>query len=238
MKLPKQISPCPIIDALVDIRFSTTINENAVFGIIYRVLQEDYPKVDPLPILQIPEFVRSKDPNLKHKPHYKISNRDYVIQIGPDVLVIGSFPKYVGWNAFSKTIYALLEKINSLNIIHCVERFSIRYINFFEYDIFDKTKVSININSDEIQYKNTILKTEIVDGNFCNVVQIANGVNINISHQNKDGSLIDIESSTTTNLTNFLSEPASLMEQGHTNEKQLFFNLLKEDLLTQLNPIY
>ncbi|MDK2969658.1 MAG: hypothetical protein PWQ65_761, partial [Bacteroidota bacterium] len=48
MNLPSNIDPCPIVDALLEVRFTSIINANAVFGIIYNVLQivslkkEDY----------------------------------------------------------------------------------------------------------------------------------------------------------------------------------------------------
>jgi uncharacterized protein (TIGR04255 family) len=70
MKLPKTINPCPIIDALLEIRFRTTTHPNAVFGLIYNTLQEDFPRVESLPILQLPDQVRAADPNFKYKPHY------------------------------------------------------------------------------------------------------------------------------------------------------------------------
>lgn len=79
MRLPLKIDPCPIIDALVEIRFSTTIHPNAVFGLLYNALQTDFSKVENLPILQWPEAVRSSDPSLQFKPHYKISSKEFVV---------------------------------------------------------------------------------------------------------------------------------------------------------------
>ncbi len=48
---------------------------------IYNELQKDYPKVDNLPILQLPDAVRASDPNFKFKPHYKLSDKNFIIQI-------------------------------------------------------------------------------------------------------------------------------------------------------------
>jgi len=72
MKLPLKISPCPIVEALLEIRFTTVIHPDAVFGLFYNALKSDFPKVDNLPILQIPDALRATDPNLKYKPLYKI----------------------------------------------------------------------------------------------------------------------------------------------------------------------
>ncbi|NJW55502.1 TIGR04255 family protein, partial [Salinimicrobium oceani] len=104
MKLPKRIDPCPIVDALVEIRFSTKINSNAVFGLIYNSLQPEFESVENLPIQQLPEPVRSSDPNLRFKPHYRVKSENFIVQIGPDVLTISSHPNYLGWTRFSEEI--------------------------------------------------------------------------------------------------------------------------------------
>lgn len=73
MDLPKTIDPCPIVDALLEIRFQTLTHPNAVFGLIYNELQKDFPKVENLPILQLPDAIRASDPNFKFKPQYKLA---------------------------------------------------------------------------------------------------------------------------------------------------------------------
>jgi len=102
---------------------------------IYNVLQVDFPKVENLPILQLPEAVRATDPNFRFKPHYRILNNKFVAQIGSDVLTISSFPKYAGWDEFSKQIFSILDRIKKVGIIDSAIRIGIRYINFFDNDI-------------------------------------------------------------------------------------------------------
>ena len=122
MNLPRNLKSCPIIDALVEIRFETTLNPNAVFGLIYGALINDYPgEVESLPILQVPEVVRINDPALKFKPLYKIINKEVVIQIGNDMLSISSAIPYIGWETFqnhiSKIINVVYEKKNNKSSI-------------------------------------------------------------------------------------------------------------------------
>src|SRR5690625_2226477 len=175
MEFPKSISPCPIIDALVELRFSTNINPNAVFGILYSVLKENFNKVDNLPILQLPEAVRAADPNLKYKPHYKFSEDKFVVQVGPRVVSLSSSPDYSGWDAFSKFIIGILENIEKTSVIDKIERVGLRYINFFEdQDIYKNIKVDLSINSAPISFRNTVLRTEIAHDKFNSTLQIAN----------------------------------------------------------------
>ncbi len=234
MKLPKAIEPCPIVDALFEIRFIPKTHPNAVFGMVYNVLQEDFPEVKNLPILQLPEAVRTTDPNLKFKPHYRISNQNFVTQIGPDVLTISSFPTYVGWDNFSIQIFKILDKIQEIGIIDSVIRIGIRYINFFIEDIFQNINLKISFRDNDIEYKNTIVRTELEEGNFKSSLQVANNAN----YENKSGSIIDIDTSTESNLDNFFKEKEVIINKGHAIEKELFFSLLKDDFLQTLNPTY
>ena len=41
MKIPKRINPCPIIEAIVEIRFEANIPPDAVFGVIYNEYPEE-----------------------------------------------------------------------------------------------------------------------------------------------------------------------------------------------------
>ncbi|MCK9450848.1 MAG: TIGR04255 family protein [Bacteroidales bacterium] len=234
MTLPKAINPCPILDASVEVRFTTKLHPSAVFGMIYNVLQTTFPKVENLPILQLPEAVRATDPNFKFKPLYRISNPNFVAQIGPDVLAISSFPNYVGWDMFSKQIFSILDRIEKVGIIGTVLRIGIRYINFFDNDIFKNIDLKISIGKNNIAYENTIIRTEIEQGDYKSSLQVANNANQN----NKLGSIIDIDTYTESNLTNFFKDKDDLISGAHAKEKELFFSLLKGEFLKTLNPTY
>ena len=235
MSYPKIINPCPILDALIEIRFSSKINSNAVFGLIYNALQSDFPKVESLPILQLPDIVRANDPNFRYKPHYKISNDKFVLQIGPDVIAISAYPSYVGWEVFSSKIFNILDIINEVSIINIIERIGLRYINFFKGNIVNDINLSVTINDKAIVFKNTVLRTEIEHSNgYSSTIQIAN----NAINNGQIGSIIDIDTFCTYNLLDFFPNKKEIINNAHTNEKELFFSLLKTDFLQTLNPTF
>lgn len=234
MNLPKSITPCPIIDALVEIRFEAGINSNAVFGVVYNELKEKFEKVETLPILQLPEAVRTEDPKLKYKAYYKISNPEFVVQIGPDVMSISSFPKYVGWERFALTITEILNKVERTPAIKTVRRVGMRYINFFPIDIYPSINLIITKKGADIPLEKAVFKTEIKDGDFSSTLQIANQVSLNKNM----GSIIDIDTSTSQNLELSLKNKEKIINQAHTIEKKLFFELLKDEFLQTLQPKY
>lgn len=234
MPLPEKISPCPIKDALVEIRFNASVPPSAVFGILYNAIRDKFQKVENLPILQIPDNVRSVDPNLKHKPHYRLSNEQTVVQIGPDVLSISSYPEYLGWAKFSEDILEILRKVESLNVITEVTRLGLRYINFFPENIFPKIRFEVKMAEEQINYRNTVIRTEIEHESFLSTLQISNNASLN----NESGSIIDIDTFKVNDLKNFFSIVEDLLNRGHEEEKTLFFSLLKESELKKLNPQY
>ena len=146
MKLPKKIDPCPIVEAIVEIRFDSVIVSDAIFGLIYNSFKDSYPTTEKLGILQIPEAIRSSDQELSFKPHYKLLNDDFIFQVGPKVLSIVSTKEYVGWGKFIEEILRSFKIVKDLAIIDKVKRIGLRYINFFDFDIFEKINLNMKLN--------------------------------------------------------------------------------------------
>ena len=102
VNLPKKIAPCPIVEAILEIRFNSSLPEDAIFGVLYNQFKDEYPKFEQLPILQLPAAVRSQDPNLRYSQHYKTMQDHFVLQVGPRSFSISNVETYVGWETFSK----------------------------------------------------------------------------------------------------------------------------------------
>jgi len=237
--LPYKIENCPIIDTVVEIRFISNLFPNAVFGMIYNHFQKDYnPQVEKLPILQIPDQLRDIDPNFKFKPHYKLHSEKFSVQIGPDVIAISSSMPYVGWTDYSDYIFTFFERLFSLNIISQVIRLGVRYVNFFEADIYSSIKLSLSIDDNEHECKNTLIRTEILKNDFINTVHIANNVNRLENGRPIFGSIIDIDTSRNYSNAQFICDYKNEIESAHDSEKELFFSLLKNDFLNSLKPIF
>ena len=80
MDIPKKITPCPIIESILEIRFNTKIPSEAIFGMVYsRIQGRFFPNMEKLPILQIPDQLRSNDPNLMFRPTHKLYKDNLLI---------------------------------------------------------------------------------------------------------------------------------------------------------------
>jgi uncharacterized protein (TIGR04255 family) len=240
MGIPKKIDNCPIVDGVVELRFRSSIFPNAVFGLIFNSLKSEFPKVEKLPILQLPEQLRDSDPNFKFKAQYRlISDDGYSVQIGPDVLVMGSPIPYPGWDNFFTKINFVIEKVFQTDVIEDVLRLGVRFINFFDLDIFEQINLKIEINSTSHKPKNTQLRTEIEKNGFVNTLNIANNAKQKIQNRNeRNGSIIDIDTFKEYEGKEFKKIYESEINNAHNSEKEIFFNLLKTEYLKTFNPEY
>jgi uncharacterized protein (TIGR04255 family) len=238
MPLPKAINPCPIYEAIVELRFDTSFPNDAIFGVIYNEFKADYPKVDELPVLQIPEPIRKLDRNLQFKPGYKLTNNkdpNFIFQVGPKVFSLANTKPYAGWMEFSKRIKDILERVEKLKLIDSYSRIGVRYINGFEFNIWNKVNLTMVLSDQILNDYESYIRIEIPTSRFKSTLQISNRAEVNVDEQIKKGSIIDIDM--------YLEGPTNdiinLIEIGHEEEKQLFFYLLKNEFIEQeLNPEY
>lgn len=240
MKIPKKIDLCPIVDGVVELRFKSTIFPNAVFGLIFNALQKDFPTVEKLPILQLPEQLRDLDPNFRFKAQYRITSKDgYSVHIGPDVLIIGASMPYKGWEEYFSRIELVIEQVFKTNVIEQILRLGVRFINFFDEDIFQKINLNISINDSTHQPSNTQLRTEIVREGFLNTLNLANNATQKLDQaKERSGSIIDIDTFRSYEDKDFYGKFKSEINKAHIVEKEIFFNLLKTEYLNSLNPQY
>lgn len=236
VRLPKKISPCPILESIVELRFDSPFPSDAIFGIIYNEFKTDYPNVQELPILQLPEIVRKQDPILKYKPSYKLSSDDnFLFQVGARTISLISLSPYSGWEVFSEKIKDLVQRIKKLEIVSAYSRAGIRYINGFDCNILEKINLSLNMTEKSFTDLDSSIRLEVPTGKFISTLQIANNAQVTKTGAVAKGSVIDID----TYIENPTNDIIDLIESGHSEEKKLFYTLLKKEFVEQeLNPEY
>jgi uncharacterized protein (TIGR04255 family) len=240
MKLPKKITPCPITETIIEIRFESDVPEDAIFGVIYNEFKQEYSSFEKLPILQIPEVLRSRDPNLMFNPHYKSQAGNFLLQIGPKVFSLVNIEEYAGWEVFSGKIYSTFSALAELKIIKKVTRFGLRYINLFDgINIYEKSNFTIALNKIDFGKHNMNMTIEIpADDNYVNHLRMINRAQIRIEKEIHNGSIIDIDTVRVNFSGDFFATIREIAETAHIHEKTLFFSLLKEDFIASLNPVY
>jgi len=240
MTLPKQINPCPINQAVVEIRFNSSLPSDAVFGVVYNKLKDSYKSAEQLPILQIPEAVRNNDPNLLYQPHYKLIKEHYAFQVGPKVISLAiTEQKYTTWESYYEEIQSVFEKIKEIDFISNVLRVGLRYINFFVDDIWENINIDVKIIENEIAGEEIFVRTVLPKDEYKVMLQAGNQLRLEENNQVVGrASIIDIDTSIEGENINFFEDMNSILEKGHSIEKEIFFGLLKDNFLKSLNPEY
>lgn len=235
---PIKITPCPIKEVIFEIRFTSSIPEDAVFGIIFNQFKNDYNNTaTPLPILEVPAVVRNQDPNLMFSPHYKMETDLYNMQIGPKVISLTNIKEYVGWELFQSKILELYEKLKEINIIDRFDQFSLRYINVFSNeDVFKKSSLEIKLGGELLDAPSINLSTQIKHNNgVSSSITAISGVQARIVDEIINGSVLDINSS----IIDISNENfSSLLQKIHNKEKSLFYKIIGAEYLKSLNPTY
>jgi uncharacterized protein (TIGR04255 family) len=238
MSIPKKITPCPIVDCSIELRFRTSVEPGAVFGIGYSVFKNEYPNVEKMPILNVPEQIRLVDPNMVYQPWYRLRNGGLVLSIGPKRVGLGKAGEYPGWPLFSNHLHRMIETLRGLGIADEIERVGLRYINFFDFDIFDKIKLVVSINDISVTSNQTLVRVAIPGRRYKSQMHVTNQASVIVEGTNRTGSIIDIDTFLETDLKDFFQNSTSIIEEGHSEEKEVFFSLPKKEFLQTLNPEY
>jgi uncharacterized protein (TIGR04255 family) len=222
--VPKKITPCPIAEAVIELRFESTVPLDAIFGMIYSKVNKQFSKSTPLPIVQLPEMVRSNEAALKFLPYYQcFGSDDFLLQIGGRVISLHSRSNYCGWPAFSEKIREIVSVLTELNIIEKYLRVGARYINNFPENIFSNINLSIQMNSVPVVDYQTNLLLQIPYKKFLNSLRLNTQADLQTTEGNRKVSIIDIDTAT----EECAGDVLSIINEAHETEKKLFFGLLK-----------
>jgi len=243
MPTPTKINHCPIVDCVIELKFESIVPAGAVFGYLYQQFVTNYPKLEDLPILQIPESIRAQEANFKFSPHYRISNDRFAIQIGPNVLTISPIlvnKGYEGWEVIGNEIVAVFNKLKESKIVKQFLRLGMRYVNFFEdLDIFQKIDIGLS-SQNLLVNNNSLLRIESMhDDSILKALQISNNANFQPPKGRvHNGSIIDIDVSIQNNLNDYFEDVHNICNKIHDIEKEYFFSILNKEFKESLEPVY
>lgn len=238
MKRPTKITPDPIIEAVVELRYESDVPPDAILGMLFPYVKLKYPDFKKLPIATIPEEIRMNDPNLQFSPYHQSQHGSFKLNVGPRVISLSNTGQYVGWkNNYFPEIIELLESVKAAGIVKHFSRLGVRYIDFFESNIFENINLSILLNKNPLDSLQTTFSAILKTNGFLTKTQVVNNVNLNIQGFNKVGSIIDTDTYFEQDKFGF-EGLNDLINNGHEEAVGVFFSLLKPAFLKTLAPEY
>lgn len=237
-KLPSRITPCPILEAVLEIRFVTGQDWALLPGLLYTQIKERYPRSERLPISNMPEEFFRNDPALTYAPRMRFIGEEFVIQFGPRVVSLLTIGNYPGWGRIQHELAWLLERLELAGFIHEGERLGMRYIDFFEGDIFSRLVLDVRSDGQCVAGVEMNFATVFRRGDLTARLILNNGAMVTRANEIASGSILDLDVWLEASEFDVFGDTSARFEEAHRCNKEIFFGLLKTDFLDSLAPIY
>lgn len=242
MSLPKQISPNPLLNSAVELRFTAEILRDQLLSKVFPHFSSELPK---LVDNYIPQEVRGSDENLKFAPEYILSNDKFKMSFGTNMVSFENVGEYQLWGNYFEFIKRQLTKFSGLGIANSVQRIGVRYASIFQ-DVANPMQIlkvypTLNNGLDGFKHEqlNSFSATYSSDPAAILFLQIYPKVTAIRNNEQMAGFLVDIDSYNTSSFNSIDNSVFDIIDKLHSKEKEFFFkDLLSSEFIKTLNPIY
>ena len=246
--LPKKLNKEPLVDAVFEIRFSSSTPASSVLpGFFFAKAEQPTEwRVEPLPVAEIPSQMRNTDPNLRYQPLMRIHWDNFVILISDTSLGVGFKLPYPGWINFRGQIIKTVKLLADTKIVQNIERYSLKYIDVIDgrnlEEQIQRINMDLRIGSHTLKEETFTVRLQISHDSFINIIQIAAPVNVNMVDGNvRNGALVDTDTicnHQTSDLRQFIDELPNRLDEIHLENKKMFFACLTPETIIYLEPVY
>jgi len=244
--LPKKLKKEPLIDGVFEIRFTSVFPAGGILpGLLFGKLDGDK-TIEQLPMAQLPQAMRDSDPNLQFAPLSRLDWEQFYINVGDRSVSIGFKHPYPGWSSFKPAITKVMEALKEAFFIKTVERYALKYIDLVPatslreqvgFVNFDITLAGHKLEDEAFQ-----LRLEIPRDGFIHAVQVVSSATALLqSGESRQGLIVDVDTIAIQESISFdelLSEFSDKLEAIHQANKKMFFDCLKPETVTALEPEY
>jgi uncharacterized protein (TIGR04255 family) len=238
-RLPLRIDPCPIVEAILELRFVTSESWRTLPGLLFAKIRDRYPEQKDLPLARLDEEMRRLDPSFTYQPLIQFFGRDFLIQFGPRLIGLVTKPNaYPGWAAVEQEIVWLLEVVRELGFVAEGERLAVRYINFFRFNVFDQLQLEVGAGQNPLGKAELSLATVLRRPPLTARLQVANSAILGTGNDATVGSVLDLDVWFGPLDFDVFENGLTRFQEAHQFEKQIFFGLLKPEFLATLSPVY
>jgi len=212
---------------IIDCKFTFYVKFNSLELFIAEMAKcFDIINIKETSLIQIPKHIRINDSKLKTIPLFEIEikNKEYLILLAEEALIVSiKNHKYTSWEKSFKPFLNELSKIFNFTSISKFEKISLQYIDFFEFNIFEKGKINCNnIQNSE----NIFLRSSYID----NDIVISKVLTNEGKFKNKTGSIVDINTTSNFDKENFMI----LIDELHNKNIAEFKKVIPNDIIQEL----
>jgi len=241
VRIPERLTNDAIVEAVFELRFEATslIPDLVTARLADRADWSGYRQAR-LPFADLPQPIREHDPNLRFQPlmELKSPKNDELIKIGPNVISLHNLAPYLGWHTgFQSKIHSLIDyfylTLNSPSFV----RAGLRYLNALTHNhhhisSINELNIEISINRNALKnpfnlnFQYRAFRSKVV-------TRISSPEFVRGTVPQDMAAFIDIDVASETPLPG-TEELKEWLEEAHAQEKQEFFGLLPEEVVTKL----
>lgn len=235
--LPKQIDPCPIVEAAFEIRFTTDVPWKELIGRVGLLIGDRYPERRVLDLENMPDQWKQHVPGSVHIPHYQFLSDQFVINLAPQMIgLCVQSGRYPGWAVIEAELKDFLPKILHGGFMREGARLGVRYTDFLELNIFEHIDLQVSVNGNPVNDKDRQFVTVFQEEQMTIRLLLVNGAFMGDGTQGRRGSVLDIDAAFDALDFELNGNVLERFTQAHDVIKKLFFGLVSSDLLKRLNP--
>ena len=246
--IPKRLNKEPLIEAIWQAQFEPKEGlpvGDLLPGILYSALKIDYPNLQlhRLPTAGIPAPVAQFDPNLRFTAKYRMEEpgSPFLFQVGDRIVTMNCRKPYAGWPIFKERILKLLDVIESSGLVPAPGRHSLRYIDLLTLDAppdLTALQVQFQVGQWNLQNRPLQMRVELPDEGCNHIVQIATPAEANLPEGKVQGSVIDLETFSSSELSSW-QDVRTQIDHVHDRSKAVFYQqLLTADAIALMEPEY
>jgi uncharacterized protein (TIGR04255 family) len=242
---PIKLKDEPLIEAIWEIRFQSTKGPvyDLLPGLIHARLGRPETRAHRLRAANLPLESSDNDPKLRYVPRMRMEHKNEAIQVGSHMVSLHSRRPYVGWQRFSGRIGELVQVLKATELIDHLERFSLKYVDLIALDespTLDWLDVAVTLANNPILTAPILLRTEMKEEECTQIIQVVCPAEVTFpgSDDRTEGLLLEIDTIMSLRGESSWDEMTDSIESVHDKSKARFFDLLAENTLAKLRPVY
>lgn len=243
-RLPLRLKKDVLTEAVFEIRFSAKEGTTDLLPGRLEDLFEAECEILHLPLAEVPAAVRAQF--AREQPYMRLRWDNFFALIGDGVLGLAVASPYPGWETFHANIKRLVKKLNGLERIQEVTRYSLKYVDFFDAKSYPdyRSLFDVSINVADRGWKEEPLSLQIAfkEGKIISLFELMSPVQmVQNAGESRLGSLLSVDSffdGPPLRWEDFVREYEEQSETLHRICKEIFFCSLTTSAIEMLEPVY
>lgn len=225
----------------MEIRFVTETPWSVLPGMLYNELRPKYGSPAELPLAKLPEEIRRHEAQFTYLPLLSFDGppgTPFSIRLGPRVISLISLGGYPGWSAIHDEMKWLIDRIRDAGFFGEGERLGMRYIDFFDGDLFPRLLIRPSCAGSDVVGVETGMTLAFERESFQTRLILNNSVEADVAGEARSGSVFDLDLSLGPGQFELFENGLERFGDAHRLNKEIFFGLLAPGFLSTLSPEY